>query len=254
MVNLGPEDAIPEHNDFDAGGTMPAALLALPGDKRLAAFIDGSAPLSGIQLLTGVYPVSAADGVAVFRMPAEEKLLDADGRAPVGVLATLADGPLGWAVVGALPAGATCVTVSLHLGLVRPVGPDGTLTAEARLVTANNRTAMSEAAITNSSGDVVALGRARLAVLTRVRRKSTTRPTRSVIRRYDGDGLVGGSDGLGSLAHAYRSCSVDDLLGVAAVSATAGRATLAMLADKRTEQTMGAVQGGALALFADRAM
>jgi uncharacterized protein (TIGR00369 family) len=253
-MNVAAEDDLPPRNEFDAGGTMPPALLALPGAERLAPFVDGSVPLSGIQLLTGVHPVSAADGVAVFRMPAEEKLLDADGRMPVGVLATLADGALGWAVVGTLPAGATCATVSLHLGLVRPIGPDGTLTAEARLVTADNRTAMSEAIITNSSGDVVALGRARLAVFRRSRRGAAKRGGAPAMHTYQGDGTGVDSNGLGSLAHAYRSCSVHGLLGMAAISAAPGAATVAMLADRRIEQTMGAVQGGALALFADRAM
>jgi uncharacterized protein (TIGR00369 family) len=238
---------------FADGGTMPPALLGLPGDERLAPFLDGSAPLSGIQLLTGVRPVSAANGRAVFEMLIDHKLLDSEGRLPVGMLATLADGALGWAVVATLPAGATCATVGLNLNLIRPVGVGGSVTAEARFVTANDSTALSEVVISDSSGNVLALGTARSVVFGRSRSRSGN-SFRATTMPYDGDGLTEEPTGSGTPAHAIRACAVQDLFGIEAVSATRGRAMLTMVADKRIEQTMGAVQGGALALFADRSM
>lgn len=240
---------------FTAGGTMSPALMGLPGDKRLAPFLDGSAPLSGIQLLTGVRPVSAAEGRASFEMVVDDRLLDGDGRLPVGILATLADGALGWAVVATLPPGATCATVALHLNLVRPVGLCGSLTADARLVTADDSTALSEVVIADSSANVVAIGTARSVVFGRARRPPPGNvPFWTATRSFDGDSVEVEPTGLDALAHVARTCSVQDLFGIEAASAERGSAKLSMLADKRIEQTMGAVQGGALALFADRAM
>ena len=236
--------------EFTAGGTMPPALIGLPGDKRLTPFLDGSAPLSGIQLLTGVRPLRAGEGRASFELVVDHKLLDAAGRLPVGILATLADGALGWAVVATLPPGATCATVALHLNLVRPVGLCGTLTADARFVVADDSTALSEVVITDSSAEVVGIGTARSVVFGRGDRpRSGNIPFRPAAGSPDGELRE-----LDTLAHVLQRCSVQDLFGIELLSAERGAATLAMMADKRIQQTMGAVQGGALALFADRAM
>jgi uncharacterized protein (TIGR00369 family) len=243
---LAPDEPLPG-DPSDAGGTMPPALLDLPGHERLAYFVDGSAPLSGIQLLTGVRPVYAGGDGAVFRMSVSDDVLDDLARVPIGVLATLADGALGWAVTAALPPGGACATVGLNLAVVRPAEPGATLTAESKLVSYDGRTAMSDVRITDGSGATVARGGARLAVFLQVSVGEVANPAPGF------DPLVGERRDVDMRGAALRG-PVHDLFGLDLVRIDEGAAQLSMRADKRIEQTMGSVQGGALSLFAERAM
>lgn len=231
--------------DVETAGTMPDFLLEMPGRDRLSIFVDGAAPLSGIQMLTGVRPVRAGMDGAVFRMSASDDVVDDLGRVPIGVLATLADGALGWAVTAALPAGAACATVALNLAVIRATAAGAVLTAAATQVSNDGRSAMSEVQITDGSGVLVARGGARLAVFSRGTVRPGARDAGIAARPFD--------SASGRLVAGF-TCPVHDLFGLNVIHLADGAAHLSMRADKRIEQTMGAVQGGALSLFAERAM
>jgi len=247
------------------GGVMPANLMDLPGRERLERLSDAAAPLSGIQLVTGVRPVSASESGAVFELAVRQRLVDDAGRLPLGVIATLADGALGWAVVGALPAGSSCATVGLNLGLLRETSVGRCLRAEAQLVRLDERSAVSTGIVTDENGRSIADCRARSVVSSRGPKDGGGAPPRAVepmtsttVADITGAGVGGDLDGMAALRAVTlgerRADPVHDLLGIEVTEYAVGSATLSMAADVRVEQTMGSVQGGALALFADRAL
>ncbi len=242
---------------------MPPELMHLPGHERLAHFVDGSAPLSGIQLLTGVRPVSADRTCAVFELVVGPNLLDRGGALPLGAIATLADGALGWAVVGALRPGSSCATVGINLSLLHGVTRGAKLRATARLVSIDDRTALSSAVIVDADDRIVADGSARSVVYNRgpiAGGAPYVPPDHVDALRWLDDVPVATSDlaGIDAIQAIMRgervSEPVDGLLGIEVAACVPGDVTVLMPADTRVEQTMGAVQGGALALLADRAM
>ncbi len=87
------------------GGSAPLELFARDGLEQLQTMIRWEVQPPPIHHLTGMKPTSAREGTADFQMPASGWLASPSGFILGGVLAILADGPLGSAIQTTLPPG-----------------------------------------------------------------------------------------------------------------------------------------------------
>ena len=140
------------------GGHPDPALFGLSGLELLRAMLDGHVPQPPIGRLTGMRPTEVGAGSAAFAMPTSGWLASPQGPLTLGVLAVLADGPLGCAVQTALPPATPYTTSELSMRLLAPVLPGGALTARGSLVQARRTIALSEIYIQDERGRLVAHG------------------------------------------------------------------------------------------------
>ena len=140
------------------GGCPDPSLTALAGLDLLRTLLEGRAPAPPISRLTGMRRTEVGLAGATFAMPATRWLLSPHGVISVGTLAMLADGPLGCAVQGALPAGIGYATSELSLRVLRPARAGGTLIARGPLVHAGRSLALSGVQIVDGGGRLLADG------------------------------------------------------------------------------------------------
>lgn len=140
------------------GGYAPASSVNLSGLEQLRALLDGGAPAPPISRLFGMLLTDVGLASATFSMPASRWLLSPQGVISLGTLAILADGPLGCAVMSAVPARTAYVTSELSLRLLRPARAGGTLVAQGKLVHAGRTLALSGVQITDEHGRLLADG------------------------------------------------------------------------------------------------
>lgn len=150
------EQQLPVWRQPVLGGTLPPEAMALPGLEALQLFTAGRAPPPPLGYLTGLTITEISRGAVTFEMPMTGWLLGPQGRSYGGVLAILADGPLGCAVHTSLPAGHGYTTTELALSLVRPVPTSGKLTARARVIYSGQTTALADAEIVADDGRLIA--------------------------------------------------------------------------------------------------
>src|SRR5260370_471050 len=107
--------------------------LSLPGMERMRLSTRGQGPKPPIHHLTGLIPVEAGFGSSTFRMPVTPWLqTTVPGLMVGGVIAFLADGPLGTAIVTMLPPLQYMTTSDLSLSFLQPATLDsGALVARA---------------------------------------------------------------------------------------------------------------------------
>jgi uncharacterized protein (TIGR00369 family) len=124
------------------------------GLEILEQHISGALPPPPIHFLTGLRPVEAKDGAAVFRMPASEWLSGPmPGRLYGGSTAFFG----GFAVEGAfqtiLPRGTAAATTDLKFYFLRPVTPDGRdLEARATVIHRGKSVAIATAEVLDADG------------------------------------------------------------------------------------------------------
>jgi uncharacterized protein (TIGR00369 family) len=140
------------------GGFPPPDLFMSAGLDQLRAILAGRCPRPPIGHLTGIRPVEFGAGSACFSIPASRWLLCPQGVIANGVLAVLADAPLGCAVQSALPPATPFSTSELSLRLVQPAHPGGTFTARGRLVHAKRSLGLSEVFVHDQDGRLLAHG------------------------------------------------------------------------------------------------
>ena len=118
--------------------------------------------------LTGLTPVEAGLGSSTFSMPASPWLqTTVPGLISGGVIAFLADGPLGTAIVTALLPLAYMTTSDLSLSFLQPATvSSGTLVGRARLIHGGRSVALSEVTIDDGFGRLLAHGTSRGFLLT----------------------------------------------------------------------------------------
>ena len=103
------------------------AALALPGVERMRRTIRRDTPPPPIYHLTGLVPVESGYGTSTFAMSVSPWLqTTVPGLITGGVLAFLADGPLGTAIITALPPLGYMTTSDLTMSFLQP----GTLVSE----------------------------------------------------------------------------------------------------------------------------
>lgn len=144
------------------------SMLALPGIERMRRTVRGKWPRPPIHHLTGLTPTESGFGTSTFAMPASPWLqTTVPGLMTGGVLAFLADGPLGTAIMTVLPPLAYMSTSDLSLSFLRPATLDsGTLIGRARLIHGGRSVALSEVSIDDSHGHHLAHGTSRGFLLT----------------------------------------------------------------------------------------
>lgn len=109
--------------------------------------------------LLGIEVDAVDDGYARLLLPVAEHLLQAANVVHGGVLAAFVDGAIGTVVRTVIPEGASASTVELNISYLRPAGK-GVLAAEARIVRAGRTVIVGTAEVKDSSGRMVAVGRA----------------------------------------------------------------------------------------------
>ena len=102
------------------GGYADIAFLGLSGLERMRVGAAGTMPSPPIHHLTGLRPIEGSPGIAVYTMPASPWWQTSVGVFSPGVMAFLADAPLGGAVSTALPAGKVLTTSDLTMNFLRP--------------------------------------------------------------------------------------------------------------------------------------
>jgi uncharacterized protein (TIGR00369 family) len=116
-----------------------------------------------------VISVDAGSGEVRLRFQADRQFANRHGTVQGGMLAAMLDSATGNAVMASLPSDRTAVTTRLDTTFVRPAAL-GPLTAIARLVSQDERSALAEAELVDETGQTVARARAELRV--RERRKA----------------------------------------------------------------------------------
>ena len=126
-------------------------------------------PPAALLLGREIISVDAHSGEVRLRFLAQTQFTNRHGTIQGGMLAAMLDSATGNAVMASLPPDRTAVTTRLDTMFLRPavLGP---LTATARLVKQDERSAEAEAELYDSTGEIVARGRAEL----RVRRGNKT--------------------------------------------------------------------------------
>ena len=147
------------------GAAFPAHLFGLSGLEQVRLFVNGKAPSPPIRYLVGMRPTEVGVGSATFTMPITQWLRTPQGPVSAGVVAILADGPLGCAVQSVLPPATPYTTSELSLNLVRPVPAEGTLIGRGRLVHGGRRLALSEVFVTDGDGRLIAHGTSRCVIM-----------------------------------------------------------------------------------------
>jgi uncharacterized protein (TIGR00369 family) len=137
--------------------------LRLPGVERLLRNVNGQGARPPIHHLTGLTPIEAGVGTSAFSMPVTPWLQSpVPGVITGGIIAFLADGPLGTAIATVLPPLGYMTTSDLSLSFIQPGTLDsGTLVGRARVIHAGKSVALSEVTIEDSLGRHLAHGTSR---------------------------------------------------------------------------------------------
>ena len=130
---------------------------------RMRRTVRGSLGRPPIHHLTGLTPSESGFGTSTFTMPASPWLQSTvPGLMTGGVLAFLADGPLGTAIMTVLPPLAYMTTSDLSLSFLRPATVDsGALIARGSLIHGGRSVALSEVSIDDAQGHHLAHGTSR---------------------------------------------------------------------------------------------
>ena len=120
-------------------------------------------PPAAVLLGREVISVDAKSGEVQLRFLADRQFANRHGTVQGGMLAAMLDSATGNAVMASLPRDRTAVTTRLDTTFVKPAAL-GPLTANARLVMQDERSALAEAELLDSSGQIVARARAELRV------------------------------------------------------------------------------------------
>jgi uncharacterized protein (TIGR00369 family) len=126
--------------------------------------ISPAAVLLGREIVS----VDTESGEVRLRFLADRQFSNRHGTVQGGMLAAMLDSATGNAVIANLPSDRTAVTTRLDTTFVKPAAL-GPLTATARLVKLDDRSASAEAELVDGSGQVVARARAELRVRERSR-------------------------------------------------------------------------------------
>jgi len=147
------------------GGYPDLALFAHPGIEQVRGFIQRKTNRPPISHLTGMLPVEAGPGLTTFTMPASPWLLSPPGLIQGGVLAVLADGPLGCAIQTTLAPATPYTTAELSMNFLRPATvASGVLTARGTLIHSGRSLALSQVSIEDARGRLLAHGTSRCVI------------------------------------------------------------------------------------------
>lgn len=130
----------------------------MSGLEVLTAMLAGELPAPPLRYLTGLRPVEAGPGHAVFALPASEWLCPPSARVEGGAVAMLADAALAGAIMTVAPAGTAVASIDLKVDFLRPARADGReLLARGNVVHAGRTLVVAHSEVTNLDGKRVAL-------------------------------------------------------------------------------------------------
>jgi uncharacterized protein (TIGR00369 family) len=248
--------------------------LRLPGVERLLRNVHGQGARPPIHHLTGLTPIEAGVGTSAFSMPVTPWLQSTvPSLMTGGVLAFLADGPLGTAISTVLPPLGYMTTSDLSLSFLQPATLDsGTLVGRARVIHSGKSVGLSEVMIEDSVGRQVAHGTSRGFLLTApgapdakgAPAEPPVYPTPDPYLRRPVAGspipqeLWNRTTGL----EAMRACISDrdlappihHLTGLRPIEALEGRCSFVLPASPWLASPSPVLYGGAIALLADAAL
>src|SRR5258708_35399298 len=137
--------------------------LKLSGLERLRATkLESNYPPAPYSRLTGARPIEYGEGTTVFEMPVSPWLQGSTGVLPGGVMAFLADSPLGGAVMTMNPPGVVITTSELSMNYLRPATlASRHLRARSKAIHLGRSFALSEVYIDDADGVLLAHGTAR---------------------------------------------------------------------------------------------
>ncbi|MEA2646929.1 MAG: hypothetical protein QOE92_2012 [Chloroflexota bacterium] len=136
--------------------------LKLSGLDRLRSGLDGVFPPPSFGRHTGLHSVAYGPGEATVSMPVTDWLRSSAGVITGGVMAYMADSPLGSAVFTELPRGDVITTSEMSIHFLRPAGPAArALVGKAKLVHIGRSYAFSEVNILDDSDRLLAYATAR---------------------------------------------------------------------------------------------
>jgi uncharacterized protein (TIGR00369 family) len=254
------------------GGYPDPAMLGLPGIEQLRAFLDGRTRQSPLGRLTGLRLTEVGAGKSTFVMPASPWFASPEGVMTLGTLAVLADGPLATAILTALPPATASTTAELSLRALRPVRLGTTLTAKGHLIYAGRTVALSDVAIEDHEGRLVAHGSSLCFVFPPqppppgppaapapephyATPDPHLRPVVGEVLPQSVWDQMSGLEGLkAALAGELPAPPARYLFGLRLLDASEGQAAFALPASEWLCPPSGRVQGGVIAMLADTAL
>lgn len=251
----------------------PSALL-LPGVDRMRLLIRGQTSRPPVYHLTGLAPVEAGVGTSTFSMPVTPWLQSTvPGLMTGGILAFLADGPLGTAIVTVLPPLGYRTTSDLSLSFLQPGNLEsGTLVGRARVIHAGKSVALSEVSIEDGLGRHLAHGTSRGFLLTASEAPDAAldppllpeyaTPDPYLRRPVTGRPMSQEEWNRTSGLEALRRCiserdlapPIHHLTGLRPIEALEGRCSFVLPASAWLASPAPVLYGGAIALLADAAL
>jgi uncharacterized protein (TIGR00369 family) len=142
--------------DAPVRGSYPdPRILRLNGMERMDLMREGRWPAPPTHYLCGLVPTDWSPGRAAFAMPASPWFLVTRGIVSPGVVALVADAPLGVAFATTLPAGVVTTTSELTINYLRPIRVRR-LAARATLIDASPYQGLIEASVLDDDGRMVA--------------------------------------------------------------------------------------------------
>lgn len=141
-------------------------LLGLSGLEQMRRFVRKDVPYGPIWYLTGTDFIDVAEGASTWRLPVTPWLQSSAGVMTGGVLALPADAALGGALYSTFPPATVLATSGLSIHFLRPPWQDTSgLVARAHLIQAGKFQGLSEAAIEDDEGRLLAHGVARNVIM-----------------------------------------------------------------------------------------
>ena len=262
------------------GGFPDPSGLGLSGLERIKAGREGRIPHSPMAYLTEMTFDQASDGHAALSMPASPWFSNSAGVIPGGVLAVLADAPLGASIHTTVPPGVGFTTAEISLTMLRPMrpDPDGTISGSGQVIHSGRSVALSEAFIfSEPAGDLVAHATSRCSIFPPVepipeppgegpvldQPLPGSSPEHPLRRPLEGGALsqevFDRLSGL-ELIRAQVAAELEPapplfhLLGIRPTMADEGRVEMVLPCSPWLAQSMGNVQGGAIALLGELSM
>ena len=117
------------------------------GLSYLQAIVDGRFPTAPAIELASARLTAVASGEATIRFAPERVHMNAMGLVHGGIVSTVLDSTIGYAIISMLEAGKTFSTLQLNVTFVRPVAPGQNYIAHARVRHGGRRTVVAEANI-----------------------------------------------------------------------------------------------------------
>ena len=258
------------------GGYPNPMVFGLSGLEQLQAFFKGWGPRPPISHLMGHILTDASRGLVTFTQQASPWLQVPPGHVSLGVLAALADAPLGCAVQSGLPPFTAYTTAELSLNYVRPPAVDGRdLTAMGSLIHGGRSLALSDVVIQDADGRLIAHGTSRCVVFDPMGPPPPEPPVLEPVEQPEYDtpdpferrpamGFVIPQElwdehtGLELLrmliAGELDKPPLSYLTGMVATDADEGTCTFTMPAHEHLCSPLKTVQGGTIAMLADATM